>query len=239
MKPFEQEFGWSRADISMAFTLLTVGCAIGGIVWGSLSDRIGARKVGYLGAFAISFGLIALRWQSDLWVLYLLYFLIGAVGFAPLFAPMVAIAGLWFDRRKGFAIGIVTAGGAIGQGVVPYITRLLITEVGWRDAALYVGVGYLLILLPLLFLLKPPPAAGHSPEGANRTDSNQWGVPHKISIAWLSVAGFLLLRLHGCPAGAFDTAGYRSRMQSADCCRSSVVADDCRRFWPPVLWLAG
>ena len=158
MKPFEQEFGWSRADISMAFTLLTVGCAIGGIVWGGLSDRIGARKVGYLGAFAISFGLIALRWQSDLWVLYLIYFLIGALGFAPLFAPMVAIAGLWFDRRKGFAIGIVTAGGAIGQGVVPYITRLLITEVGWRDAALYLGVGYLLILLPLLFLLKP--AAG-------------------------------------------------------------------------------
>ena len=45
MKPFEQEFGWNRADISMAFTLLTIGCAIGGIVWGSLSDRIGARKV--------------------------------------------------------------------------------------------------------------------------------------------------------------------------------------------------
>ena len=165
MKPFEEEFGWSRADISMAFTLLTVGCAIGGIVWGGLSDRIGARKVGYLGAFAISFLLIALRWQSDLWVLYLIYFLIGALGFAPLFAPMVAIAGLWFDRRKGFAIGIVTAGGAIGQGVVPYITRLLITEVGWRDAALYLGVGYLLILLPLLFLLKPAPTAGHSTEG--------------------------------------------------------------------------
>ena len=83
-----------------------------------------------------------MRWQSNLWTLYLIYFLIGALGFAPLFAPMVAIAGLWFERRKGFAIGIVTAGGAIGQGVVPYITRLLITEVGWRDAALYVGVGY-------------------------------------------------------------------------------------------------
>ena len=174
----------------MAFTLLAVGGALGGIVWGSLSDRIGARKVGYLGAFAISFGLIALRWQSDLWVLYLLYFLIGAIGFAPLFAPMVAISGLWFDRRKGFAIGIVTAGGAIGQGAVPYITRLLITEVGWRDAALYVGVGYLLILLPLLFLLKPPPAAGHSPQVASRSDDNQRGAPHKISIAWLSVAGF-------------------------------------------------
>jgi MFS family permease len=190
MKPFEQEFGWLRADISMAFTLLTVGAAIGGIVWGGLSDRIGARKVGFFGAFAISGGLIALRWQSDLWVLYLIYFLIGGLGFAPLFAPMVATAGLWFDRRKGFAIGIVTAGGAIGQGVVPYLTRFLITEVGWRDAALYLGVGYLLILLPLLLLLKPAPAAGHSANGIHHTDSNQWGVPYKISIAWLSVAGF-------------------------------------------------
>jgi len=62
MKPFEEEFGWFRADISMAFTLLTVGAAVGGIVWGGLSDLIGARKVGFFGAFAISFGLIALRW---------------------------------------------------------------------------------------------------------------------------------------------------------------------------------
>jgi MFS family permease len=190
MKPFEEEFGWFRADISMAFTLLTVGAAIGGIIWGGLSDFIGARKVGFFGAFAISFGLIALRWQNSLGALYLIYFLIGALGFAPLFAPMVALAGLWFDRRKGFAIGIVTAGGAIGQGVVPYVTRHLITEVGWRDAALYLGVGYLLILLPSLFLLMPAPAAGHSAQGTRLADSNQWGVPHKISIAWLCVAGF-------------------------------------------------
>jgi len=190
MTPFEQEFGWLRADISMAYTLLSVGAAIGGIVWGALSDRIGARKVGFIGAFAISFGLVALRWQSDLWLLYLIYFFIGAIGFAPLFAPMVALAGQWFNQRKGLAIGIVTAGGAIGQGVVPYLARLMITEVGWRDAALYLGVGYFVILLPLLFLLRPAPSVGHSAEGALRSDVNLWGVPHGISIPWLAVAGF-------------------------------------------------
>jgi len=110
MKPFEQEFGWRRADISMAYSLLTVGAAIGGIVWGRLSDTIGAKWVGLFGAFAISICLIALRWQSDLWLLYLLYFLMGGLGFACLFAPMVAISGLWFNERKGLAIGIVTAG---------------------------------------------------------------------------------------------------------------------------------
>ena len=190
MTPFEQEFGWLRADISMAYTLLSVGAAIGGIVWGALSDRIGARKVGFIGAFAISFGLIALRWQADLRVLYIIYFLIGLIGFAPLFAPMVAIAGQWFNQRKGFAIGIVTAGGAIGQGVVPYLARLMISDIGWRDTALYLGMGYLVILLPLLFLLKPAPGIGSSSKGAQVTNTNLWGVPHAVSIPWLAVAGF-------------------------------------------------
>jgi MFS family permease len=189
MTPFEQEFGWLRADISLAYSMLTVGAAIGGIVWGSLSDRIGAKRIGIFGAFAISFGLIALRWQSDLWTLYLLYFLIGALGFACLFTPMVALSGLWFSRRKGLAIGIVTAGGAIGQGIVPYLARFMITEVGWRDAALYLGIGYLVTLVPLLLLLKPAPVIEPAAGQTAHADSNLWGLPHAITIPWLGLAG--------------------------------------------------
>lgn len=189
MKPFEEEFGWLRADISMAYSMLTVGAAIGGLVWGSLSDRIGAKSIGFLGAMAISAGLMALRWQSDLWLLYLVYFLIGALGFACLFTPLVALAGLWFNERKGLAIGIVTAGGAIGQGVVPYLTRHLITELGWRDAALYLGLGYLIVLVPLLCLLRPAPVTAQPSDGVNQPDSNLWGVPHAITIPWLAIAG--------------------------------------------------
>jgi MFS family permease len=77
MKPFEQEFGWPRADISMAYSVLTVGAAIGGIVWGGLSDRIGAKQIAIFGAIVLSVGLMALRWQNDLRTLYLLHFLIG------------------------------------------------------------------------------------------------------------------------------------------------------------------
>jgi MFS family permease len=189
MKPFEEEFGWPRADISMAYTMLTIGAAIGGIYWGSLSDRIGAKKIGLFGALTLSVGLMALRWQSDLWLLYLLHFLIGALGFACLFTPMVALSGLWFNERKGLAIGIVTAGGAIGQGVVPFVVRFMITHIGWRDAALYLGIAYLLILVPLMFLLKPPPAIAQSAAQEGRSDENLWGVPHKITIPWLALAG--------------------------------------------------
>ena len=168
----------------------TVGAALGGLVWGSLSDRIGARRIAFIGAVAMSAGLTALKWQSDLQAALCLYFLIGAVGFASLFAPLIALTGLWFNERKGLAIGIVTAGGAIGQGVVPYLGRLLITEFGWRDAMLYLGVGYFVVLFPLVFLLRPAPSAGRPSDQAGRSDDNLWNVPHAITIPWLSLAGF-------------------------------------------------
>jgi SAM-dependent methyltransferase len=65
----ERPYGW--------VIVLTIGAAFGGIAWGSLSKRIG-----FIGVFVLSIGLIALRWQSELWRLYLLYFAIGAFGFA-------------------------------------------------------------------------------------------------------------------------------------------------------------
>jgi len=189
IKPFESEFGWPRADISLAYSVLTVGAAIGGIIWGGLSDRIGAKRIAVFGAIVLSISLMALRWQNDLWQLYLIHFLLGAFGFACLFTPMVAVTGLWFNNRKGLAIGIVTAGGAIGQGIVPFLVRLMITTFGWRDAALYLGMSYLVILLPLLTLLKPPPVIAASSDSMSRRDDNLWGVPHRITIPWLAFAG--------------------------------------------------
>src|SRR5688572_20673682 len=190
IKPFEQEFGWLRADTSMAYTMHTIGAALGGLVWGSLSDRIGARKIAVLGSIALAAGLAALRWQSGLWQLYFLYFFIGAIGFSCLFTPVLALTGLWFNARKGLAIGIVTAGGAIGQGIVPYLAQLLITELGWRGAALWLGAGYFVALFPLTFLLRSAPSAGAALGRSDRSDSNLWGVPHAITIPWLSLAGF-------------------------------------------------
>ena len=131
-----------------------------------------------------------LQWQNDLWSIYLLYFLIGAAGFACLFTPLLALSGLWFNQRKGLAIGIVTAGGAIGQGIVPYLTQLMTTEFGWRDAAFYLGAGYSVLLFPLLFLLRPAPSVAQPLGQAEQPNSNLWGVPHAITIPWLSLAGF-------------------------------------------------
>ncbi len=188
MKPFEDEFGWLRTDTSLAYTMNAIGAAAGGILWGGLSDVFSTRRIGFFGAVTISVGMIALRWQSELWSLYLLCFAIGAFGFASLFTPMVALAGRWFSARKGLAIGMVTAGGALGQGLVPYIANLLVEEFGWRDAALWLGIGYLIVLLPLVILLRAPPTGTQAAAAALRSDENLWGISHRITIPWLAFA---------------------------------------------------
>lgn len=188
MKPLEEEFGWFRADISMAYTAYSIGAAVGGLFWGALSDRIGARPVAFIGTVGMAAGLTALKWQGALWQLDLLFFLIGAVGFACLFTPLTALTGLWFNARKGLAIGIATAGGALGQGVVPYLGRLLITELGWRDAMLTLGASFLAILLPLMFLLRPAPAAPGSAGQPAPRDGNLWNLPHTVTLPWLGAA---------------------------------------------------
>ena len=188
MKPMEEEFGWFRADISMAYTTYSIGAALGGLFWGALSDRIGAKPVALIGTVGMSAGLAALKWQDALWQLHFLFFLVGAVGFACLFTPLTALTGLWFNARKGLAIGIATAGGAFGQGIVPYLGRLLITELGWRDAMLALGAGFLVILLPLVFLLRPAPAAAQPAGVAAPRDANLWNVPHAVTLPWLALA---------------------------------------------------
>lgn len=189
MNPFEAEFGWSRGEVSMAYTVLTVGAAIGGLVWGGLSDRIGAKRISFIGGLTLSMTLILISFQSELWIIYILYFLIGSIGFACLFSPLLALTGLWFSRRKGMALGIVTAGGAIGQGFIPFVVRLMTSNWGWRDAMLYLGIAYFVLLVPALFLLKQPPVLTNHSDKISMSNDNLWGMSHKISIPWLAFAG--------------------------------------------------
>jgi MFS family permease len=215
MKPFEQEFGWFRADVSMAYTMQTIGAALGGLVWGSLSDRIGVTKIAFIGAVAMSAGLAALRWQGDLWLLYLLYFLIGAIGFACLFTPVLALTGLWFNERKGFAIGIVTAGGAIGQGVVPYVAQLLITEFGWRGAALY-----LVSDIPFFYVRCCSCCGLRRP-----LDSRTIG-----PIDWIPTFGVCRMPSPSRGSASRDcSAASAWRFRSCISCRSALISDAARR----------
>jgi MFS family permease len=190
MSPLEQSFGWSRADLSFAYTLMTIGMAGGGLLWGRLADTRHLRSVVLLGALVLGAGLVAAAYIETTFQLHAISFILGGAGFACMFAPLASVVGLWFERRRGLAIGILTAGGALGQGLVPLLMEWAIADFGWRGAYFWSGIAYLAILVPLMALITPAPRSA-STGAAATAGAGGWAMPPQASTAWLSVAGFL------------------------------------------------
>ena len=189
MAPLEQEFGWSRADLSFAYTLMTIGMAGGGLLWGRLADTRYLRMVVVAGALVLGLGLLLASRVDSILEMHAISLALGAAGFACLFAPLASVVGLWFERRRGLAIGILTAGGAVGQGLVPLVMEWAIAGLGWRGAYLWSGIAYLVILVPLMALITRP--ARTAPGSPSMPAMAGWAMPPQASTAWLSVAGFL------------------------------------------------
>ncbi len=188
MKPFEDEFGWPRADISFAYALLSAGAALGGLVVGWAFDRIDTRFIVVSGAVVMAAGLAALSWSDDLATIQHIYLAIGVAGFSCLYTPLIAVVGLWFDRGRGLAMGIATAGGTIGQGLTPLIVQPMIAAFGWRDAYLLLGIGFFVLLVPVMLLVTKPPADRGTAAATGALESAPWPLPVGFSIAWLGLA---------------------------------------------------
>lgn len=199
IRPLEAEFGWSRADISLAYTLSSVGMALGGLFWGRLSDRLNTRNLLFIGSAGMVIALAAMSFAISLWQIYAANFALGGLGFACLYAPVLAVTGLWFDRRRGLAVGIVTAGGALGQGIMPYAANALIDGVGWRFAYAIMAAATMAALAMLLPAVQRPPLGDVLPVPVRFSTEPGFQGGRISPVALLSAAAFLCCACMGVP----------------------------------------
>lgn len=186
--PLEKEFGWARGDVALINTLGLVGVAIGGIVVGHVVDRVGTRIVAVCAAVAFGICVLLASRATTLWQFYVLFAIAGFVGGGAMFVPFIALAGNWFRNAAGMAIGIASAGQAVGQGGVPFATTFLIEAMGWRGALLVQGWVSLAILVPLALLLREPPWHRAAAAGAAAPPSAAPPLPGSVVVPWLSLA---------------------------------------------------
>ena len=161
LTPLAADFGWPRADVSLAYAVATIGTGLGGIVMGHFSDRMPIRRVAVCGAVVPAIALVLLSRMSSLGELYAYHALLGLFGVGAILAPLNSLAAQWLVRNPALAIGILSAGGAAGQGLLPFLARHLLILDGWRHAYLALGILYLAVMLPLALLIRdaPRPAA--------------------------------------------------------------------------------
>ena len=192
--PLEQEFGWGRGPASFIAFAGLAGIAIGGIVMSRVSEAIGIRRSVMLGAVVMGLMVLIASRADQLWQFYAIFFIGSFIGGGSLFAPMVANTSRWFKTGVGLAIGIVSGGQALGQGLVPYFGGKAISAIGWSDTFLWMGI-LMIVTLPLLALLirPPPPAPAGTAVGPAQAAADTPDLPLSTNtvIIWMSIAVIL------------------------------------------------
>jgi MFS family permease len=169
IKPMEAEMGWTRSGLSgaAALSLLLLG-AVG--PWaGRIADRWGTRRLIIGSLVLLGAGTVAMGQSTQLWQIYLTAGVLMAVGAGGLgMATGSVIATRWFDQKRGMAIGFAAGGMSAGQLLIIPLATLLTTTQSWRVSTTWLGVGLLLLILPVAFFLvrNDPADRGLRPYGA-------------------------------------------------------------------------
>ena len=160
LAPVQHEFGVTRADASLPYTLTMIGFGIGGILMGKLSDRFGVMVPTIVGAIGLGSGFVLAGNATSLWQFSLAHgILIGLLGCSATFAPLVADTALWFTKRRGIAVAICASGNYLAGAVWPPILQYGFDTIGWRSTYVGVGVFCTATMLLLAFTLRRRPPA--------------------------------------------------------------------------------
>ena len=137
--PLQDEFGASRAAVSVAFSAAILVLFSVGPLSGTVADRLGPRMLVAGGLVLVGCGLIVASIAQSLWQVQAAFAVCigGGVGLA--YVPAVGGVQKWFDRRRGLASGIAVSGIGAGTLAVPPFVALMIAELDWRPALLLVG----------------------------------------------------------------------------------------------------
>ena len=212
LQPMSDETGWSRAGISGAMTVGFLVMGVAGFLWGTLTDRIGARPVVMIAAVTLGLGLYIASRTQDLLIFQFAYGgLVGASGGA-FFAPLMATTVAWFDKHRSLAVSLVSLGGGVAPMVITPLATVLIQMQGWRDAMMLTAIVATALIVPLGLLIRRAPvlasaaATGDGASAAQPARPSIGSVFRKPQFIVLAAVFFLCCGAHSGPI--FHTVSY-------------------------------
>lgn len=181
LRPVILELGLTRGTFSNAMGVGLLMTAVAMPFFGAAVDRHGVRRCLLFAVplYVAGIALLSLLPPSALGV-YLMFALAGllAAGQTPnAYSKAVSV---WFDRKRGLALGIATSGVGFGTVLMPQLSAYLIGEVGWRSAFLCLAVTIVVVAyLPILFLMREPVAGS---QGAMATAASLPGLTREEAV---------------------------------------------------------
>ena len=167
----ERQFGWSRTALSGAFSLARVEGAILGPVEGLLVDRVGTRKMVFIGYILMGLGFLWLGQVETLWAFYASFMLITLGSGLGGWLAIIAMVNNWFTRQRTFAMASAMSGIHFGGLLVPLLA-LGIEAFEFSGAATIIGVFLLIVVGPAAKAIRNHPEdMGLQPDGDSENSS--------------------------------------------------------------------
>lgn len=165
--PIQAELGLDRTEIASAYGVATLLAALSLPRMGRLIDRYGAASLLTWIAFGLGLAAIAFSFATGWIYLAIGFGFLRFLGQGSLMLNCANMTSQWFDRKRGFALGLMSLGFPISIALHPPFTQWLIAEFGWREAWVWLGLMTWAMLLPpaLLLLYSRPEDVGLRPDG--------------------------------------------------------------------------
>ena len=199
LKPITEATGWTRADASVALSLMLFATAFVSPIVGMLVDRFGVKRL-LIASILVTAGVLAListiQSLTSFWLVFLVLGIVSP-GLQPVLYSKVVVD--WFDGRRGLALGIMNSGQGVGSALMGPVTGLLFTEFGWRGA--YIGLAVLLLVITLpgaIFVIRQNPATQRnilSPAADAGASRVPWSELLRSRPFWLVVASAFVLSM--------------------------------------------
>ncbi|MGR5176331.1 L-lactate MFS transporter [Vibrio parahaemolyticus] len=163
-KALVSDWGWSAADASSPYAIATITFSICLLVAGVLQDRMGPRNILILGATLTGLGMIASSFAQSVLMLNITFGVVTGAGIGFGYACLSPSAMKWFHpSKKGMVNGLIAAGFGLAAVYLAPLTSTLIGQMGISSAFMILGIGVLIIAVPLAATINNPPQ-GYKPQ---------------------------------------------------------------------------
>ncbi|QPM91782.1 MFS transporter [Pseudooceanicola algae] len=157
--PIAAEFGWARADFSLAIAIQNLAWGIGQPFFGAFAEKLGDRRAIILGALVYAAGLVASSFavtpQAHWGLEVLVGFGIAGTGFGVILAVVGRAAA---PQHRSMALAIATAAGSAGQVFGAPAAQWMLGMMPWQSVFLVFAAAILAVLLVLPLMRVPAPA---------------------------------------------------------------------------------
>ena len=158
LRPISRDTGWSITGISSAMTFGFIAMAVGSIVWGNLSDRIGTPRVVGIGSIGLAASLALASRSTSLIEFQIIFGLMVGTSVAAILAPMMACVTGWFDTHRSLAVSLVSAGMGMAPLTMSPLAARLISNHDWRTSLQIIAALAAAVMIPVALLVRRPPA---------------------------------------------------------------------------------